>query len=84
MMTIATSQWLPFRQGLPIDYDTWRTGPSILFLGTCTLQGVNPWSYLTWALPRLAAATQSHRRRIRWAIGPVRRPTFRGLCVLTP
>ena len=26
-------------------------------LGTCKLQGVNEWSYLTWALPRLAAAT---------------------------
>lgn len=25
--------------------------------GTCKLHGVNEWSYLTWALPRLAAAT---------------------------
>jgi transposase len=35
----------------------WRSAVIYSVLGTCTLQGVNPWSYLTWALPRLAAAT---------------------------
>ena len=33
--------------------------PAILYsvLGTCKLLGVNPWAYLNWALPGLAAAT---------------------------
>ena len=35
----------------------WRSAVLYSVLGTCKLQGVNPWSYLTWALPRLAAAT---------------------------
>ena len=35
----------------------WRSAVIYSVLGTCKLQGVNPWSYLTWALPRLAAAT---------------------------
>lgn len=35
----------------------WRSAVLYSILGTCTLQGVNPWQYLTWALPRLAAAT---------------------------
>jgi hypothetical protein len=35
----------------------WRTAVLYSILGTCKLHGVNEWSYLTWALPRLAAAT---------------------------
>lgn len=35
----------------------WRSAVICSVLGTCQLQGVNPWGYLTWALPRLAAAT---------------------------
>ena len=35
----------------------WRAAVLYSILGTCKLQGVNAWSYLTWALPRLAAAT---------------------------
>jgi transposase len=35
----------------------WRAAVLYSILGTCKLQGVNEWSYLTWALPRLAAAT---------------------------
>ncbi len=35
----------------------WRSAVLYSILGTCKLQGVNPWHYLTWALPRLAAAT---------------------------
>ena len=35
----------------------WRSAVLYSVLGTCKLQGVNPWNYLTWALPRLAAAT---------------------------
>jgi hypothetical protein len=35
----------------------WRSAVLYSILGTCKLQGVNEWSYLTWALPRLAAAT---------------------------
>ena len=35
----------------------WRSAVLYSILGTCKLQGVNPWRYLTWALPRLAAAT---------------------------
>ena len=35
----------------------WRSAVLYSILGTCQLQGVNPWNYLTWALPRLAAAT---------------------------
>ena len=26
-------------------------------IGTCKLQGVNPYDYLVWALPRLASRT---------------------------
>ncbi|MCC7328919.1 MAG: IS66 family transposase [Gammaproteobacteria bacterium] len=32
-------------------------------LGTCKLLGLNPWHYLTWALPRLAAATNHTAHR---------------------
>jgi transposase len=35
----------------------WRSAVLYSVLGTCKLQGVNEWQYLTWALPRLAAAT---------------------------
>jgi hypothetical protein len=35
----------------------WRTAVLYSILGTCKLHDVNEWSYLTWALPRLAAAT---------------------------
>jgi transposase len=35
----------------------WRSAVLYSILGTCKLQGVNQWRYLTWALPRLAAAT---------------------------
>ncbi len=35
----------------------WRSAVLYSVLGTCKLQGINPWNYLTWALPRLAAAT---------------------------
>lgn len=35
----------------------WRAAVLYSILGTCKLQGVNEWRYLTWALPRLAAAT---------------------------
>ena len=35
----------------------WRSAVIYSILGTCKLQGVNEWHYLTWALPRLAAAT---------------------------
>ena len=35
----------------------WRSAVLYSVLGTCKLQGVNEWRYLTWALPRLAAAT---------------------------
>ena len=35
----------------------WRSAVLYSILGTCKLHGVNEWSYLTWALPRLAAAT---------------------------
>jgi len=35
----------------------WRSAVLYSILGTCKLQGVNEWSYLTWALPRLADAT---------------------------
>lgn len=35
----------------------WRSAVVYSILGTCKLQGINPWKYLTWALPRLAAAT---------------------------
>lgn len=33
--------------------------PAVIYsvLGTCKLQGINPWAYLNWALPRLAGAT---------------------------
>lgn len=35
----------------------WRSAVLYSILGTCKLQGLNEWSYLTWALPRLAAAS---------------------------
>jgi transposase len=35
----------------------WRSAVLYSILGTCKLHGLNEWSYLTWALPRLAAAT---------------------------
>jgi len=35
----------------------WRSAVIYSVLGTCALLNVNPWNYLTWALPRLAAAT---------------------------
>ena len=35
----------------------WRSAVLYSILGTCKLHGVNEWSYLTWALPKLAAAT---------------------------
>ena len=35
----------------------WRSAVLYSVLGTCKLQSVNEWKYLTWALPRLAAAT---------------------------
>ena len=35
----------------------WRSAVLYSVLGTCKLHGLNEWSYLTWALPRLAAAT---------------------------
>lgn len=35
----------------------WRAAVLYSILGTCKLHGVNEWSYLTWALPGLAAAT---------------------------
>jgi len=35
----------------------WRSAVLYSILGTCALLGVNPWAYLTWALPRLAGAT---------------------------
>lgn len=35
----------------------WRSAVLYSILGTCKLHHVNQWDYLTWALPRLAAAT---------------------------
>jgi transposase len=35
----------------------WRTAVIYSVLGTCALLKINPWNYLTWALPRLAGAT---------------------------
>ena len=35
----------------------WRSAVIYSVLGTCTLLSVNPWRYLTWALPGLAGAT---------------------------
>jgi len=35
----------------------WRSAVIYSVLGTCKLQKVNEWSYLCWALPRLASAT---------------------------
>ena len=35
----------------------WRSAVIYSVLGTCALHKVNPWHYLTWALPRLAGAT---------------------------
>ena len=38
----------------------WRSAILYSVLGTCKLHGLNEWSYLTWALPRLAAATNQN------------------------
>ena len=38
-------------------YAGWPSAVLYSVLGTCKLHGINEWSYLTWALPRLAAAT---------------------------
>lgn len=35
----------------------WRSAVINSVLGTCKLLRVDPWAYLTWALPNLAAAT---------------------------
>jgi transposase len=35
----------------------WRSAVIYSVLGTCKLQKINEWSYLSWALPRLAGAT---------------------------
>jgi hypothetical protein len=35
----------------------WRSAVIYSVLGTCALLNVNPWNYLTWALPKLAGAT---------------------------
>lgn len=35
----------------------WRSAVIYSILGTCALLEVNPWRYLTWALPRLAGST---------------------------
>jgi transposase len=35
----------------------WRSAVIYSVLGTCALLKVNPWNYLTWALPRLSGAT---------------------------
>ena len=35
----------------------WRSAVIYSVLGTCKLHKINEWSYLSWALPRLAAAT---------------------------
>lgn len=35
----------------------WRSAVMYSIMGTCKLQGVNPYDYLVWALPRLASGT---------------------------
>jgi len=35
----------------------WRSAVIYSVLGTCKLHKINEWSYLSWALPRLAGAT---------------------------
>ena len=40
----------------------WRSAVLYSILGTCKLHGINEWSYLTWALPHLAAATNHTAR----------------------
>lgn len=35
----------------------WRSAVLYSVLGTCALVRANPWKYLTWVLPKLAAAT---------------------------
>ncbi len=35
----------------------WRSAVIYSVIGTCQLLGVNPQRYLTWVLPKLAAAT---------------------------
>lgn len=35
----------------------WRSAVIYSVMGTCKLQGVNPYDYLVWVLPRLAAGT---------------------------
>ncbi len=35
----------------------WRSAVIYSVLGTCSLLNINPWHYLTWALPRLSGAT---------------------------
>ena len=41
----------------------WRSAVTYSIVGTCKLLGVNPESYLTWVLPRLAAATTTTAAR---------------------
>jgi transposase len=38
----------------------WRSAVMYSILGTCHLHRINPWAYLTWALPRLAGATNKN------------------------
>jgi transposase len=38
----------------------WRSAVIYSVLGTCALLKINPWDYLNWALPRLAAATNKN------------------------
>jgi len=40
----------------------WRSAVLYSVLGTCKLQGINPWNYLSWALPKLAGATNHSAR----------------------
>jgi len=41
----------------------WRSAVIYSVLGTCKLLRVDPWAYLTWALPNLAAATTHNAAR---------------------
>jgi transposase len=41
----------------------WRSAVLYSIFGTCQLQEINPWDYLTWALPRLADATNHTARQ---------------------
>jgi len=41
----------------------WRSAVLYSILGTCQLQQINPWNYLTWALPLLAGATNKTARQ---------------------